>query len=271
MTASNRGMKNRSAIRNIRSRGAQPEDIGNKRTFEEVRVPPDDMGNKAEELDVLQAFVRDGIGNSLDETPSHLKSGILSQLAKKPGKTNQKRRVHGGSRDGMYVGSTDFVPARQAQGEPIESMSEELADLFRGEDYMQNLISEFAQLLKSKSGQPFSFSMKESQNSFKDDETDEKTLSSFSDLIKNILTANEILAQVELTQYYSSKHRVAVFFISPGESDPLKNKELISALRKALSHSVKHILQYGINVFLALANAQGVIEEHLASLGAKKD
>jgi hypothetical protein len=89
-------------------------------------------------------------------------------------------------------------------------------------------------------------------------------------IIEQILASNTIPAAVTLMQYQTLTHHFAVFFIKPTEVDAVKNKELIAALRQVVNGYAARIVRSPINIFLVLANAQSVIEEHLFKIGAKK-
>lgn len=74
------------------------DNVGNRKTFREVRVPADDIGNRSESIQRFE-FVRDDIGNSVHEAPTHLQSGVLVGIdgkARKP-----KDAMH--QRMGRYV------------------------------------------------------------------------------------------------------------------------------------------------------------------------
>ena len=58
--------------------------------------------------------------------------------------------------------------------------------------------------------------------------------------------------------------------LQPAELDAVKNKELIAALRQVVNGYAARIVRSPINIFLVLANAQSVIEEHLFKIGAKR-
>jgi hypothetical protein len=78
MNASNRGFRDK-GTHNARH-SVMSDGFGNRKTFEEVRIPPDNIGNKLEGEAALDPYI-DGLGNSLDDEPSHLKSGILAQVS----------------------------------------------------------------------------------------------------------------------------------------------------------------------------------------------
>jgi hypothetical protein len=57
--------------------GLQPGDsVGNRRSFREIKVPADDVGNRAD-TSGMRDFVRDDIGNSVDIAPTHSLSGVM--------------------------------------------------------------------------------------------------------------------------------------------------------------------------------------------------
>lgn len=89
-------------------------------------------------------------------------------------------------------------------------------------------------------------------------------------IIDQILLSNKIAATINLMQYQTASHHFAVYFIKPAELDAVKNKELIAALRQVVNGYAARIVRSPINIFLVLANAQSVIEEHLFKIGAKR-
>lgn len=279
MSASNRGFRGKSSTYPDRVSADLPENVGNRRTFEELKIPPDNVGNQ-EERDTIATFVHDSLGNSLDEEPSHLRSGILSQLVGIKEK-QQKRRV---SRDvSMHAAKSlrmqkPRIHANNAARERVADGVHEIEGLalskalikLSAEDYMAHLTNEFNRLLRLRLGVPFSFSMKPITGSLIDEEGLLGWLRSIEKLIREILGAAAITASVSFTEYRTANHRFAVFYVSPKEKDPVKNKDLISALRQIVKlHATKHPAGQ-VNVLLVLANAQHVIEDHLFKLGAKK-
>lgn len=250
MTASNRSFRGRSSLQHGRAPlGVQSENAGNRRTFDEVRIPPDNIGNKLE-VDPGLEFIHDGMGNSLEGEPTHLKSGIMARLTSAK---NQARRRHN---DIALINRSErsrlFVPAIDP------------------EEYFARLKADFAKLLGTKTGLAFSFSMKPISNEEPSWEEANDELEEVQELIGLLLEANSIFAEVSLIQYQTAAHRFAVFFIKPEESDPVKNKELIAALRQVISNHAGQMVKAQVNIFLVLANAQAVIEEHLYKIGAEK-
>lgn len=243
MTLSNRGFRGRGSFQHGRAQEEQPENGGNRKTFDEVRVPPDNIGNKLEDL--IAEFVHDSAGNSFEEEPTHLKSGILAYLTQAAAK-NTSRRSHI-----LKVNRPKVTPPAGDQPE----------------EYFARLKAEFAKLLSAKAGLAFSFSMKTMPPTYEnaDDELEE-----LYDLIIELLDANSIMAEVALEHYQTPAHRFAVFFINPEESESTKNKELIAALRQVISAHASQKVKSPVNIFLVLANAQTVIEDHLYKIGAKK-
>jgi hypothetical protein len=101
-------------------------------------------------------------------------------------------------------------------------------------------------------------------------ETAKKELSQTEDLIKYILHENQIPAVVNVINYRTSSHWFSVFFIGPEIDDPARSKEMIAALRQVVNDYTQKMVKSSINIFLVLANAKAVIEEHLLKIGAKK-
>jgi hypothetical protein len=256
MTSSNRGFRGRNNIRHERVLDEQSEGVGNRKTFDEIRVPPDNIGNKLDES--LAECAHDGTGNDQDEA-THLKSGILACLAQAAAKANVRRRV---TEDSHLRGKHRFTHPTIAPPPSVVPTPEE---------YFTRLKADFAKLLSAKTGLAFSFSMKpfmsQDQSAF---EAADEELGEIHDLINELFEANTISATVTLENYHTTAHRFAVFFIRPEETDSAKNKELIAALRQVIStHANMHVRSH-VNIFLVLANAQAVIEEHLFKIGAKK-
>lgn len=282
MSVSNRSLRGKSSSFLDRPNLELPENIGNRRTFEELKIPPDDVGNLAER-DAVAAFVHDGLGNSLDEEPSHLRSGILTQLVGMNERASARRTIrdpHRPSRS-THVQRPRFADAHQNPVRPREVMAKdeakepttiEVRDLnnLNAQDYMACLTNEFTRLLRLRLGVPFSFSMKAIAEDNVDDARVAQSLQTIERLIRDILHAGAITASVSYAEYRTAQHRFAVFFVSPKEKDPVKNKDLISALRQIVKLHATANPPGSINVLLVLANAQHVIEDHLTKLGAKK-
>jgi hypothetical protein len=248
MTLSNRGFRGRNGFQHGRAQDEQSENSGNRKTFDEVRVPPDNIGNKVEDL--IAEFVHDNRGNSFEEEPTHLKSGILAYLTQAAAKNTVKR-------------SHMLKTNRPKVSPPTSDQPEE---------YFARLKAEFAKLLSTKTGLAFSFSMKTMPLSSDDklDKSLDNELEDVYNLIIELLDANTITAEVALEHYQTASHRFAVFFIKPEESENTKNKELIVALRQVISAYTSQKVKTPVNIFLVLANAQPVIEDHLFKIGAKK-
>lgn len=261
-----------------------PENIGNRRTFEELKIPPDNVGNKFER-DTNSTVIHDGLGNSLDEEPSHLRSGILTQLMGAKGRTPTRRFMREApSFRGTGASSTTSVQdeidvnKETSRGPGPRNRPRVLAACnnaasvgkLNGEDYMAHLISEFSKLLRTRTGMPFAFSMKPMTEALIDETLELEGLSAIEKLLVDILNATAINASVSFSQYRTAHHRFAVFFVAPSERDPVKNKDLISALRQIIKFHAGIYSPGQVNVLLVLANAQKVIEEHLFKIGAKK-
>ncbi len=245
-----------------------------------LKIPPDDVGNH-EERDIAGNFVHDNLGNSVDEEPSHLRSGILSQLGSmksRPAPRRNDRRPAAGSSSAARLKPLAPPPrppmVAKPKSRPVEEIPTSLdaKDLsgLSSEDYMARLTSELTRLLRLRLGVPFSFSMKPLNDGHIDEDAQEDALVAIESLIRDIFTAASIVASVSFSEYHTAKHRFAVFYVSPKEKDPLKNKDLISAVRQIVNlHSTKFPLP-GVNILLVLANARHVIEDHLFKLGANK-
>lgn len=275
MSASMRGFRAKNVTHWDRQSSDQSENIGNRKTFEETKIPSDNVGNCLEH-DPITTFVHDGLGNSLDDEPSHLKSGILTNLAardrsvirrngREPVVYNKAKAIHSNlSSQKMSLPIKKPLTTRGTI-KPVAAVVNA-----NGKAYMDHLTNEFAKLLREKAGLPFSFSMKPVTDSFIDEQVEQENLQYIKLLIDKILNDSNIAAGIAVSQYRTSNHRFAVFFINPAERDPIKNKELISALRQIIKiHIAKNSLG-PVNVLLVLANAQNIIESHLQKIGAKK-
>lgn len=263
-----------------------PENIGNRKSFEEAKIPPDDVGNKLDN-DPIASFVHDGLGNSLEDEPSHLRSGILSYLlgSKERGHVQKNKRERPSRADSSMAmrapsshGMSEPALKKPALLEPREIPKKILReDSFpkapaknNGEEYVAALVKEFATLFRERSGLPFSFAMKAISDTKIDEEAEQRNLLSLKVLIEGILIASDISASVAISEYRTNTHRFAVFFVNPSERDPVRNKDLISALRKVIKVHTSRYFSGQVNVLLVLANAEQVIEDHLYKLGAKK-
>jgi hypothetical protein len=244
-----------------------PENIGNRRTFEEMKIPPDNVGN-LEDRDVITTFVHDGLGNSVDEEPSHLQSGILSQFGGVRGKAHARKAREIATMRVKPMPEVRVAPIKHTQNHVVID-AKDLTGL-SAEDYMAHLTNEFTRLLRLRLGAPFSFSMKPVTDNALDEEKARVSLEEIEKLIREIFSAASITASVSYLEYRTMNHRFAVFYVAPKEKDPVKNKDLISALRQIIKlHATKNSPEQ-TNVLLVLANAQHVIEEHLYKIGAKK-
>jgi hypothetical protein len=282
MSVSIRGFRGKNTPVLERKLADLPENIGNQKTYMETKIPPDDVGNKIDN-DPIATFVHDGLGNSLDDEPAHLNSGVLMRLLE-----GQKWQTKKNYRD--YFNSTGGNSSRKnwiqnrhnmLQNRVIKSIKDEtqlqsfkniLQDdkNINGDQYMAKLAAEFSKLLKERSGLAFSFLMRPMDDPKIHEEEERKYLYSIQAIIIGILNAAIIEADVTFSRYGTNNHRFAVFFINPKEQDPLKNKYLISALRQVIKIHMTRVSPNSINILLVLANAQSVIEEHLYKIGARK-
>lgn len=285
MSASMRGFRGRNAVSGDRKLSDQPENIGNRKTFDEIRIPPDNVGNKIDQ-DPIATFIHDGLGNSLDDEPSHLNSGILTHLTGTRGRTNARRqsrdqinsdraigRDHGHRQSANSAVAERSRPVKQQR--MIRQSAEQRTDpskaeAISGNDYMARLAKEFTKLLSERAGLPFSFSMKPVSDGAIDEEAELQSLASIKVLIVQILASASISASITVSQYRTANHRFAVFFVNPAERDPARNKDLISALRQVVKLHASRFSPGQVNILLVLANAQSVIEGHLYKIGAKK-
>lgn len=256
MNIGSRGFRGRGT--NNGARSAEQADVGNRRTFDEIKIPPDNIGNNADN-EYFADTIFDSLGNSLDEEPCHLKSGILTSLVNAPQINAKPRKL-----------PNHFSQQQPSRMTPAQNTPRKNPTKSPAEDYMAKLTSEFAQLLKERVGTPFAFSMKPlSDTSFtnKEYETD---LLQVKSVVEQILLDNNIDAIIKTNQYKTGSHHFVVYFVKPKEADAAKNKELIAALRQVVNNYVKTLRLSSINIFLVLANAQAVIEEHLGKIGAVK-
>jgi hypothetical protein len=275
MSASNRGFRGRSTAC-LEGKSLAQENIGNRKTFEDIKIPPDNVGNKIER-DMVATIVHDGLGNSLDEEPSHIRSGILTQLLGMKERPLGRRIVREAkvlrtiSRE-TFEPKKILQPLMASDGRLVEepSLSSKELTKLSGAEYMAHLSSEFSRILSARAGMPFLFSMKPLSDTEIDEVSEQASLVTIEDLLAKILSAAKISAAVSFSQYRTSNHRFAVFFVAPTERDPQKNKDLISALRQILKLHAATFSPGQVNVLLVLANARHVIEEHLYKLGAKK-
>ncbi len=83
--------------------GLQPgDDIGNRKSFKPVVVPPDDIGNRRDP-DEEEDIPFDDVGNRIDANPTHEVSGILLDLDPKKRKRRAKGTQAPIERNGRYV------------------------------------------------------------------------------------------------------------------------------------------------------------------------
>ncbi len=278
--SSSRGFRAKNATTNDSNLWDRPENHGNRRPYEEMRIPPDDIGNLID-IDPIATFIHDGIGNSLEEGPTHLRSGILTHLLDIQERARAKKRyLPLENRNHVLVKEArpirvvrpvqNIVKKDQAEPSLLLKNQRTTADTIDSDRYMSSLIKEFSKLLSEKTGLPFSLSMKPISDPAIDKVVIDEYLNSIKNLIDKILKSALIDASVSLVQYSTSEHRFAVFLLNPLERDPVRNKELISALRQIVKLHSQRFPERSINVLLVLANAESVIEGHLFKIGAKK-
>lgn len=83
--------------------GLQPgDDVGNRKSFKPVVVPPDDIGNRRDP-DEEEDIPFDDVGNRIDANPTHEVSGILLDLDPKKRKRRAKGTQAPIERNGRYV------------------------------------------------------------------------------------------------------------------------------------------------------------------------
>src|SRR5262245_47214496 len=146
MSTGNRSFRGKSHAHIDRRPAELPENIGNRRTFDELKIPRDNVGNEVEN-DMVSTFVHDGLGNSLEEEPSHLGSGILNYVAGP--KTKQWRRVARNQNDRQEfspISSTALPLPLPAKSPRIEYRRPPISELTKlgAEDYMAHLSNEFS-------------------------------------------------------------------------------------------------------------------------------
>lgn len=249
---SNKGFRKKS-ISSDRRVADLPEDFGNRHGYLETRIPSDDLGNIIEN-DPIATFVHDGVGNTTDGEPAHLRSGFLNNMG---GETHRRYRLDKETRPRdirVIKPEPVYVPA------PVPQSADE---------YIASLKLEFAKLLKNRAGMPFSFSMRTLAAQV-DEELIKDYLLSIESFIEQMFESSSIDADLDIAEYRTDAHRFAIFFINSKEKDPVKNKELISALRQVVSLFEKRNGTVDTNVMLVLSNAKSIIEDHLLKIGAKK-
>lgn len=268
--SSSRGFKGKNTFSFERGFADMPDNCGNRKTFEEIKIPPDDMGNNIDQI-LSAPLVHDNLGNSLDEEPSHQRSGILSYLVEERTTLRRPYREFSHQRASIAPKKTRNFAKIIFNESPQSEQKKLSSSLFDSpEKYLSGLTKEFSRSLGEKSGMPFSFSMKPMADHRLDEKGEYEDLLSIQNTIEQILKNTAIEASIRLARYHTTKHRFAVFFLNPLERDPVKNKELISALRQTLKLHLLNFPMDPINVLLVLANAEKVIEEHLYKVGAKK-
>lgn len=269
MNAGNRGYRGKST--SLSGRTAVPDNFGNRKSLEEVIVPPDNIGNKVD-LNIIGDFVHDNAGNCLEQEPSHNKSGILASIGSQNDRRTEIKKRSKIERSSPYKDKHSSKAQRISTIRSVQTVSKrsESTLYFSGEEYIAKLNADFAKLLAQKSGLAFSFSIKpnSAQVAFSEEESKQE-LARVEALIKQILHSNDIDAKVGLCEYLGPVHHFAVFFID-SPKDPVHNKEMIAALRQVVNDYILVNVKSRVNLFLVLANARPVIEEHLEKIGAKK-
>jgi hypothetical protein len=88
------------------------DDVGNRRSHRELRHPPDDIGNRRPPED-RQPDPPDNIGNRIEIAPTHMESGVLSDV---DGKRRRKKRGYDLVRMGRFFvgGVNPIVGGNQA-------------------------------------------------------------------------------------------------------------------------------------------------------------
>ncbi len=78
---------------------APGDNIGNRRSFREFKVPADDVGNR-KDISSREQFLPDDLGNSIDIAPTHMQSGVLGAV---DGRRNRRREDPYAPRAGRYL------------------------------------------------------------------------------------------------------------------------------------------------------------------------
>jgi len=280
MSANHRGFFKRNSARLGSNRTLDTgEDVGNRKPFEEARIPADDVGNHLESVN-LSSFVHDSVGNSVDEEPCHMKSGILACLVPKASGSRSKGRQREKARPSPVhddQGASHELsrrPLPKPDKTPLDQNDVKAHKPLDGADdgeYIQKLSEEFSKLLREGNGMPFSFSMKVYRDTQKiSDKREQQEIESILQLIETILHNTAIEAEVSYVRYRTAQHRFIVFMVQPALRDPQGNKTLISALRQIVKrHEGRHGL-IDMNILIILANAQNIIEGQMIKIGAQK-
>lgn len=103
--------------------GLQPgDDIGNRRSFKQIQVPPDDIGNRREPDEQIY-IPSDDIGNRIDLPPTHEISGVLLEV---DGRRRRKKQGVTLVRVGKYFmgGVNPLVSGTEPQRPPEEKREE---------------------------------------------------------------------------------------------------------------------------------------------------
>lgn len=101
--------------------GLQPgDDIGNRRSFKQTQLPPDNIGNRKDPEE--EAWVpNDDVGNRIDAAPTHEISGVLASI---DGRRRKRKGAQALQRVGRYiVGGVNPVVAGNVQ-RAVEALKE---------------------------------------------------------------------------------------------------------------------------------------------------
>ena len=83
--------------------GLQPgDDLGNRKSFKAVQLPPDDLGNR-KDPEEAEWVPLDDVGNRIDAAPTHEVSGVLLDMGGKNRRGRRPKGVSAPERVGRYV------------------------------------------------------------------------------------------------------------------------------------------------------------------------
>jgi hypothetical protein len=289
MTTRSREYWDRSSQRNS-NHGRPSENTGNKQTYDETRVPPDDIGNQID-CDPIATFVHDGLGNSKEGEPTHLGSGVLQSLVGTRG--SLRKRVHPLAHNPMRQRSDaqpqqrsfppPAPPPRQDPRPARASMPPEVqsAQTVRttppvaarepsGPRHIDLLKGDLQAILASKRGLPlsFAFASRAKPTPPLGDEPLARGVAKIKDLLEELLVPYTLFCRAESMQYDLPQRKCVVFFISLETMPGWEEQDVAAALRQTIAETARFVLQDSAEVLVALASGRDVVERAMHKLSA---
>lgn len=216
-------------------------DTGNKHSFEDSRVPPDNIGNH-DDIDPIASFVHDGLGNTIDGDPAHLQSGVLMEIS--PSSRKQLKKPAQSMNRGRHERVQSFAPARGPALPKIRHESACEASLVATVKKQNeapkldlDLVKQqksFSELWSKKRGTPLNliFPAKNDDELFILSEDDAVN---FKNLIRELLIPQTLFCRIEPVMYDFFNRHCTVFYVSMETLPGVFSDGLLASLRLTLN------------------------------------